>query len=85
MRKWLHQLAAECPPEDYSALLRRIEMPKTDAQRRAAADARKRDQGLTRVSVWVPVESAAEIKREAQRLVAENRKHTCDDENGGKK
>ena len=50
-------------------------MPKTDAQRRAAADARKRDQGLTRVSVWVPVENAAEIKREAQRLVAENSKH----------
>ena len=48
-------------------------MPQTDAQRRAAADARKRDQGLTRVSVWVPVESAAEIKREAQRLVAESR------------
>ena len=48
-------------------------MPQTDAQRRASADARKRDQGLTRVSVWVPVQNAAEIKREAQRLVDESR------------
>ena len=47
-------------------------MPQTDAQRRAAADARKRAKGLTRVSVWVPVDRAAEIKAEAHRLVAEH-------------
>jgi hypothetical protein len=29
---------------------------KTDAQRRAEADARKRAAGLVRVSVWVPAE-----------------------------
>jgi len=46
-------------------------MPKTDAQRRAASDARKRDQGLTRISVWVPVKNAPEVKVEARRLVAE--------------
>ena len=46
-------------------------MPKTDAQRRAAADARKRDQGLTRVSVWVPVNNAEEVKSKARRLVDE--------------
>jgi len=46
-------------------------MPQTDAQRRAASDARKRDQGLTRISVWVPRKNAAEVKAEARRLVAE--------------
>ena len=43
-------------------------MPKTDAQRRAAADARKRLQGLTRVSVWVPVDKAAELKQTAETM-----------------
>lgn len=47
-------------------------MPKTDAQRRAAADARKRAKGLIRVSVWVPVRIAAQIKALARRLVAEH-------------
>ena len=47
---------------------------KTDAQRRAAADARKRLQGLTRVSVWVPVDKAAELKQTADRLLAEHTK-----------
>ena len=43
-------------------------MAQTDAQRRAAADARKRDKGLTRVSVWVPVDKAAELKQVAQTM-----------------
>ena len=45
-------------------------MAKTDAQRRAEADARKRDAGLTRVSVWVPRDKAAEVHRLAEGLRA---------------
>ena len=35
--------------------------PKTDAQRRAEADARKRAAGLVRVSVWVPAENRSAL------------------------
>ena len=53
--------------------LRINKMPKTDAQRRAAADARKRDAGLTRVSVWVPRDQSDKIKGIARKMVDEKR------------
>ena len=44
-------------------------MAKSSAQRRREADARKRADGLTRVSVWVPQDSSGEIKRLARDMI----------------
>lgn len=41
----------------------------TDAKRRAKADQKKREQGLIRVSVWVPIEKKKEIMETANRFV----------------
>ena len=47
-------------------------MPKPLKQRVAESDQRKKDRGLTRVSVWVPAEDKARIKRYAARLVKQS-------------
>ena len=65
---WQQQLAAECPPEEYAALLLRLEMAKSDKQRSAALAARKREAGLIKVCVWVPEEKADSVRALARKL-----------------
>jgi hypothetical protein len=43
-------------------------MPKSDAERRKAADQRKRDSGQVRVSVWVPLERKPDLIEIAKKM-----------------
>ena len=43
-------------------------MPRSDAERRKAADQRKRDSGQVRVSVWVPQERKPDLIELAKKM-----------------